>query len=237
MRFRVSLIFSAALGLASLPALAAAPAAQDDLKSVLDKLNVAAANFHSAEASVEYDTIETDPVPDTDIQKGTFDFERKGSSVRTGVHFTEHDGKPSAKAYTYAGGVFKLFEPSINQVTVHAGAGKYESYIILGFGASGSELAAKWDINYQGAEMLSDGKAMVKTARLELVAKDPAVRKTIPKVVIWVDPDRAVSLKQVFTLSSTSTWVCTYSNIKLNSSLPSDAFTFKTNSKTVIQNQ
>jgi hypothetical protein len=216
---------------------AALAAPQDDLKSVLDQLNTSAANFHSAEANVEYDTVETDPVPDTDVQKGVFDFERKGGTVRTAVHFSEHNGRPSGKAYTYLGGVFKLFEPSINQVTVHSGAGKYESYVILGFGASGNDLAAKWDIAYQGTEMLSDGKGMVETAKLELVAKDPAVRKTIPKVVIWVDPHRAISLKQVFTLSSTSTWVCTYTNIKLNQSLPSDAFAFKTNGKTVFQNQ
>jgi hypothetical protein len=214
---------------------AAAP--QDDLKSVLNRLNASAPNFHSAEANVEYDTIETDPAPDTDVQKGVFDFERNGKSVETGVHFTEHDGKPSGKAYTYVGGVFRLFEPGINQVTVHGGAGKYESYVILGFGASGTDLADKWDMQYLGSETLSDGKTMVKTAKLQLIAKDAAVRKNVSKVVIWVDPDRAVTLKQVFTLSATSQWVCTYSNIMLNQKLPGDAFKFKTDSKTTYQNQ
>jgi outer membrane lipoprotein-sorting protein len=118
-------------------------------------------------------------------------------------------------------------------VTTHAGAAKFESYVILGFGASGKDLEAKWDITYLGSETL-DG---VKTEKLELVAKDPAVRKTVPKVTIWVDPDRALSLKQVFTLSATSTWVCKYSNFKLNQHLPADAFTFKTNRQTVYQKQ
>ena len=30
-------------------------------------------------------------------------------------------------------------------------AAKYESYLLLGFGASGKELADKWDIKYLGS--------------------------------------------------------------------------------------
>lgn len=237
MHLRDKLVFALAAALWILPAHAAPAAPQDDLKGVLDRLNASSANFHSAAADVEYDTIVTDPVPDTDVQTGVVYYERKGKAVSMGVHFSTHNKRPSAKSYTYIDGTFKLFEPSIDQVTVHTGAAKYESYVILGFGASGRELQAKWDMKYLGSETLSDGKSMVKTAKLELVAKDPAVRKTVSKVVIWVDPDRAVSLKQEFTLTSSSTWVCTYSNFKLNEPLPSDAFTFKTDSKTVYQKQ
>ena len=65
---------------------------------------------------------------------------------------------------------------------------------MLGFGASGKELEEKWDIKYDGPETM-DG---VKTEKLELVAKDPEVQKNLPKVTIWMDTDRGVSLKQVF---------------------------------------
>ncbi|HEY1901410.1 MAG TPA: hypothetical protein VGG56_03205 [Terracidiphilus sp.] len=237
MRLRVKLVFAASLAMAfagSRAALAApSPAAQDDLKSVLDRLNVSAANFRSTSADVEFDTIETDPVPDTDMQKGVVYYERKNDAVRMGVHMSEHNGKPSGKAYTYIGGIFKLFEPNVNQVTTFAKAGKWESYVILGFGASGKDLEAKWNITDLGAETL-DG---VKTEKLELVAKDPEVRKNVAKVDIWLDTDHAVSLKQVFTLSGTSTYVCKYSNFKFNASLPRDAFTFKTNRQTVNRTQ
>jgi len=227
----------AAVGLAFFAARYALAAPQDDLKSVLDRLNVTSAKFHSATAQVEYDSVETAPIADTDVQTGVFYFERKNNAASVGVHFDTHNGKPSGKAYTYVGGTFMLFEPGINQVTKHTGAGKYESYVVLGFGASGKDLEDKWDIKYLGSEMLSDGKNTVKTAQLELVAKDPAVRKTFSKVNIWVDTDRAVSIKQVFTLSATSTWVCKYSNFRINESLPKDAFSFKTDRKTTYQNQ
>jgi outer membrane lipoprotein-sorting protein len=230
---RFKLVCAAALALAIAPAHPVTATPQDDLKSVLDRLNVSAANFRSTSADVEFDTIETDPVPDTDVQKGVVYYDRKDGAVRMGVHMSEHNKKPSGKAYTFIGGAFKLFEPTINQVTTYAGAGKWESYVILGMGASGKDLEAKWDITYRGAETL-DG---VKTEKLELVAKDPAVRKNVAKVEIWVDPAHAVSLKQVFTLSSTSTYVCQYSNFQFNPSLPRDAFTFKTNGQTVYRTQ
>ena len=233
MHLRIKLFCAAALALAVVAAHAEATPVQDDLKSVLDRLNVSAANFHTASADVEFDTIETDPVPDTDVQKGVVYFDRKNGAVRMGVHMSEHNGKPSGKAYTYVDGTVKLFEPGINQVTTLAGAAKWESYIILGIGASGRDLAAKWDITYLGSESLNG----VKTEKLELVVKDPAMRKNLTKVDIWVDADHAVSLKQVFTFSSTSTYVANYSNFKFDQPPAKDAFTFKTNGQTVYRTQ
>lgn len=231
LKSKLALAVCLSLGIFGGRALVAAPA--DDLKGVLDRLNVAAANFHSTSADVEFDTVETDPVPDTDVQKGIVYYERKDSSVRMGVHLNQHNGKPRTKEYSFTGGTFKLFEPGPNQVTTYTKAGKYESYVILGMGASGKDLQAKWDIQDLGPETLNG----VKTEKLELVAKDPGVRKNLPKVTIWVDPDRAVSLKQDFTLSATSSYVCHYSNFKFNQTLPSDAFTFKTDKNTVDRTQ
>lgn len=233
MGFKVRPVFLLLLPLALISARNAAAALPDQLKSVLDRLNVAAANFQSASADVELDTIETDPVPDTDVQKGVVYYDRKSGSVRMGVHLNQHNGKPSAKEYTFIGGTFKLFEPGVNQVTTYTKAGKWESYVILGMGASGKDLQAKWDITDQGLETV-DG---VKTEKLELIAKDADVRKNISKVTIWIDLDRAVSMKQEFILSATSSWVCHYSNFKFNSSLPSEAFSFKTNGQTVYRTQ
>jgi hypothetical protein len=77
----------------------------------------------------------------------------------------------------------------------------------------------------------------VKTEKLELVAKDPAMRKNLTKVDIWLDVDHAVSMKQVFTFGSTSSYISQFSNFKLTQPLPKDAFTFKTNGQTVYRTQ
>lgn len=202
--------------------------AADDLQKVLNQLDTAAANFHTTTAEFEFDSIQTDPIPDTDVQKGTVYYERKGTSFSMAAHIDEVNGRPAPKVYSYSGGHLQLFEPMIDQVTRINKASAYEGYLMLGFGASGKDLAGKWNIKYAGPETLGG----VKTDKLELIAKDPTVRRNLPKVTIWVDPTRGVSLKQVFDEGQGQSRVCTYTNIKVNLPLPADAFTFKTDSKT-----
>ncbi len=223
MHLRANFVFAAALAFGLLAARTALAAPQDELKTVLDRLNAAAQNFHSTSADVEFDDITTDPIYDKDVFKGVVYYDRKGAAFRMGVHFSQHNRKPSTKAYTFVGGALKLHETGSDQITTVEKAGKFESYVLLGFGASGTDLEAKWEIKLLGWEAI-DGE---KTAELVLVAKDPEVRKNLPKVTIWVNPDRAVSLKQVFTLSATSSKTCLYSNFNLNGSLPADAFNFQ----------
>jgi outer membrane lipoprotein-sorting protein len=54
------------------------------------------------------------------------------------------------------------------------------------------------------------------------------------KVTMWIDTERGVSLKQFFDQGQGQSRTVTYTNIKLNSSLPGDAFSFKTDSKTQV---
>jgi outer membrane lipoprotein-sorting protein len=210
----------------------AAPAAPDEKEKekVLRRLDEAAKNFRSTSADFEFDSIQTDPIPDKDVQKGTVYYERKAGSFQMAAHIRELNGKISSKVYTYASGVFKLYEKLTNQVTRFSKVSQYENYLMLGFGASGKDLEQKWEIKYLGPEML-DG---VRTEKLELVARDATVRKNIPKVTIWVDTERAVSLKQVFDEGPGQYRVCFYFNIKTNQPLPAEAFTFKTDKQTVL---
>jgi outer membrane lipoprotein-sorting protein len=211
----------------------AAPPDQKDLKEILRQLDAAAANFHSTSADVEFDTVQTDPVYDKDVQKGTVNYKRSGKAFQVAVHFVTENGRPNPKELTYSGGKAMLYQKLQNQLYVRD-LTKYESYLLLGFGASGIELADKWEIKYLGSETLQDGAVPVKTERLELVAKDPDVRKMYPKVTIWVDTARALSLKQVFDQGQGQSRTGYYSNIKLNPSLPDSDFTIKTDSKTQI---
>ncbi len=169
------------------------------------QLDEAAKNFHTTSADFEFDTIQTDPIPDKDVQKGTVYYERKGTAFQMAAHIREVNGKIVTKVYSYSDGILKLYEKLTDQVRRFNKAGKFESYLMLGFGASGKDLEEKWNIKYLGSETL-DG---VKTEKLELVAKDPTVRKNIPKVTIWVDPERGVSLKQVFDEGPGLSRVCT----------------------------
>ncbi len=231
MRKERRLVLFALIALVLLPGRAAFAA--DNLQKVLQDLDVAAARFHSTSADFEFDSVQTDPIPDKDVQKGVVYYERKGNAFEVGIHIREVNGKIVPKVLTISHGVSKLFEKMVDQVTTFTKIGRYEGYMALGFGASGKELADKWEIKYLGPETL-DG---VKTEKLELVPKDIAVKRNIPKVTVWMDTERGVSLKQVFDEGAGQYRVCTYFNIKTNQSLPGDAFKFKTDSRTQFINR
>jgi outer membrane lipoprotein-sorting protein len=212
----------------------AAPANPDEKEQVLRRLDAAAVNFHSTSADFEFDSVETDPIPDKDVQTGTVYYERTGKNFRMAAHIREDNKKKIEKVYMFSGGFFKLFEGgNVDQVTTYGQVSKFESYLMLGFGASGKDLEERWEIKYLGSETL-DG---IKTEKLELVAKDPAVRKNIPKVTVWMDAERGINLKQVFDEGPGEYRVSVYFNIKVNQTLPADAFTFKTDSKTQYVNR
>jgi outer membrane lipoprotein-sorting protein len=219
---------AALLAMMALPGCAA-----DNLQATLSKLDQAAKSFRSTSADFEFNTTQTVPVPDTDILKGTSYYERQGTNFQMAAHIQTDNGRDVPKIYTFSAGVFKLYEPMIPQLTTFHQASKFAEYVMLGFGASGKELADKWDITDLGPEAI-DG---TQTEKLELIAKDPTVRKNLPKVTIWMDLTRAVSLKQIFDEGQGVTRVCTYSNIKTNQPLPKDAFAFKTKPNTQLVNR
>ncbi len=195
----------------------------DDLNSVLQELDVAAKDFHTITATVELETIQTDPIPDTDVQTGTAYYERKGNSFQMAAHFHQHNGRPTARMYDFSGGVLKISDTGKESDTkTYTNLSKYEGYLMLGFGASGKELQDKWNMTYLGTEKI-DG---VTTDKLELVAKDPAFRKNVAKVTVWLDTAHAVSLKQNYDEGEGQSYVCHYTDIKLNQPLPGNAFSF-----------
>ncbi|MDE3186291.1 MAG: outer membrane lipoprotein carrier protein LolA [Acidobacteriota bacterium] len=231
MHSRRKFVFIAAIAILLLPVRAAFAA--DDLQKVLHRLDVAAANFQTTSAEFEFDSIQTDPIPDKDVQKGTVYYDRRGKDYRMGIHINEVNGKPVAKDVIVAKGVVRLYEHAINQVTTLTKLSQYQSWFMLGFGASGKELAEKWEIQYLGVEMLNG----VKTDKLELTPRDPAIRKNLPKVTIWIDPELGVSLKQVFDEGQGQSRICTYFNIRVNQTLPSNAFILKTDHETHYVNR
>lgn len=224
-------MFAAALllGVTSAPPAFAA----DDLQSVLHKLDAAAQKFHTTSANVEFDSITTEPIEDKDVQTGTEYFERTGNTYRMGVHIKDDNGHPAPKIVVSSSGTIRLYEQLSNQVTTLTKFSQYQSWFMLGFGASGKELQEKWDIKYAGSEKI-DG---VTTQKLEMIAKDPTVRKTVAKVTLWMDTDRGVSLKQVFDQGGGQSRECDYTNIKVNQALPGDAFTLPTNKQTRYNTQ
>jgi len=202
--------------------------AADDLQTVLRKLDTASANFRTTSAEFEFDTVTTEPIYDKDVQKGTVYYKRDPKNSQMAAHINEVNGRPVPKVVVSSGGTIKLYEQKVNQVTVLTKFSEYQKWFMLGFGASGKELEDKWNIKYLGTEKI-DG---ITTDKLEMTAKDPVVRKNIPKVTLWMDSDRGVSVRQLIDQGQGQTRTCQYMNLKVNQPLPSDAFTFKTDRQT-----
>jgi outer membrane lipoprotein-sorting protein len=221
----------AVLAIVALPLRAA-----DDLDKVIAKLDASAKTFTSAQADIAWDNVQTQPVLDKDSQVGTAIFARaKNGQMQVAVHIKTDNGKPVLKDLSYADGVGKMYEPALKQIQVFKVGDKssqLETYLTLGFGGSGQDLTKNWQITSAGTESING----VQAAKLQLAPRDPAMAKTAPKVLLWIDLDKGVALKQQRFDSAGNYVVFTYSNIQLNKKVPSNAFEIKTASGTQVVN-
>ena len=205
-----------------------------DLEAVLKALDGASARFQSAEATFRWDLYER-VVQQTTTQDGSIYFERDKAS--NAVEMGARIDPPEAKVLAYRGGSLRVFDPGSDHLTIlSAGANRaqYESFLTLGFGGSGHDLQAAWTITDDGPESMSDGVVSVKVEKLELVPKDANVRNTFKRVVIWVDPQRGISLKQEFMTPSDDTRTATYTHIRYNAKVDTGRYAIKTDRKTTV---
>jgi outer membrane lipoprotein-sorting protein len=189
-----------------------------DLDKVLAQMDAASAKFQNAQADFVWDNY-TKVVDDHEQQTGTIYFERAGGQTQMAAQVD----KPAKKTVVYKDATLSYYDPGLDQLNVFA-AGKnktqFESFLTLGFGGSGKDLKAAWQISDLGPETI-DGVA---TEKLDLTS-DQAKSQNIVHITIWIDPTRAVSLKQVFYYTSGDTRTSTFTHIKYNSkSLPKSVF-------------
>ncbi len=216
-------VWAAALCLA-----AGARGEDPQLTKVLAQLDAAAAKFTSAQAEFSWDQY-TKVVDEHDVQKGTIYFRRGGKAgTAMAAHIATENDVPAEKDVLYKtvekGSELDLYQPGIKQETVlHPGANssQFESFATLGFGGSGKDLQVNWNVSYEGADTAPGGKQIVK---LGLVPKNPGKDPLFTKIDIWVDPETATSLKQVFTMPTGDNRTATYTAIMLNHA-PEKAFT------------
>jgi len=226
--------------LAAKPAKAAktapdAPANGVDLKAVLARLDTASAAFKSAQADITTDIVQKVPIPDDDKQTGAILFERKNGELAMAMHLKTDNGKPAAKDVVFAGGTGKLYEPMLKQMQVFktgANQALANTILALGFGGSGKDLEKNWEVAFAGLDPV-DGKPF---AKLELVPRDASVKKTFPKVWLWIDMGNGLAVQQQFFDPEGNYKLATYRNIRLNGKVPSDAFEIKTAPGTQVVN-
>jgi len=217
-RLATALLFAAPLALP-------AQVKPGELDQALRQMDTASTRFKSAEADFQKGFYER-VVKETTTQHGDIYFKKNGSKLEMGGKIQP----PGARFFSYKDGKLALFDPGTKDLKVfNAGdkKGQYEGFLTLGFGGSGSELAKAWTITDLGVEQLSDGSATIPTTKLDLVSKDPNVRNMFSHVVIWVDLNRAVSLKQQFFTPSGDYQTAVYTNIRYNQPVNTKPYEYK----------
>lgn len=214
------------------PAQAVAPGAASsgggNLQAVLARMNQTSPGFKSAQGDFEFETYQK-LVDEKDTQKGRIYFRKNKSGVDAAFDI---EG-PAPKQVVYTDGKLRIFEKKINQVTertVGKNKSDVEAFLSLGFGATGNDLARDYGVKLAGWETV-DG---VQTAKLDLTPKNEKLLQTYNKILLWIDPERDILLKQQFFERSGDYRLAHYTNMKLNQKVPEEVFRLKTNGNTKI---
>ena len=205
--------------------LVAAVAHAQSLESTLDAMDKAAAGFKNAQTDFVWDNYTLAP-DDHDLQKGVMYVRRQGDDLQMAADIQS----PDKKYVLFSGGVVSVYIPKAAQVTEYnAGKNKadFETFLILGFGGRGHDLAKSFDVKYAGTEQVQG----INAAKLVLTPKSERVSKMFNKITLWIDPVRGVSVQQLFNTPSGDYRLAKYNNIKLNEKLSNDVFKLKTTGK------
>jgi outer membrane lipoprotein-sorting protein len=230
------LVLLAGCGVETTQVSAHSQAPADHLTAVLAQMDAASQQFKNARADFTQDYYEA-IVKDTTTEAGSIYFERKGTAMQMGAFMVDPKTKAMDKVYEYKDGLFRMLDAHIDQIRIvkpTSNQGQIETFLTLGMGASGKDLTRAWTITDQGPETLTDNGQPVKTEKLDLISKDPGVRNTLTHVTIWIDPARAVTLKQIFETPSHDRRTTVYSHIKLNTKIDAKAFELKKGSHTTV---
>lgn len=203
---------------AALAALLAAPASPADLDQVLAAMDDASRKIFAVKARITKASY-TAVIDDTTVEKGAMWMarERKGRGkpkVRMRIEFTE----PDPRSVAFAGNKAEIYYPKIK--TVHEyDLGKHkalvESFLLLGFGSSGKDLAKDYEIRLAGEEEVEGTPAW----KLELTPKSKKAREKIVKVELWLAKKGAYPVRQRFHAPSGDTTTITYTEVELNPKL------------------
>ena len=188
------------------------------LKATLDKLDLASAHFTSAQAELHKTFYNSLIKSEEDPQDGSIYFIREKASTQMGLKTTGR----GARTVEYRSGTVRVYNPALDCYDTVTRPG-IETYLTLGFGGSGKDLARAWDIVDDGPETIDN----TRVEKLELTPRDPAVKANITRFTLWIDLTRGVSLKQVLLAPSNDLQTATYTNIRLNQKIDTKPYAIK----------
>jgi outer membrane lipoprotein-sorting protein len=198
-----------------------------DLEQVLNQMDTAAARFRTTQANfiwIQYNKV-IDDIADT--QKGKIYFRRSGRDIQMAADLSE----PDTKQLVFSDGKIQIYQPRIDQEDIYdakAHREEFESFLVVGFGGGGHDMQKSFTVKFLGREKIGD----TDTTKLDLVPKSEEVKRNFSHLVLWIDPQRGISVQQQLFEASGDYRLAKYSDIEVNQKISDNAFKLKTSART-----
>jgi outer membrane lipoprotein-sorting protein len=201
------------------------------LDDVFARMDSTAQRFHAITADLMR-TVHTAVINDNSVESGTIKVKReKARDTRMLVDLTKPDPKTVAIEET----TVSVYYPMIKTVQVYDIKGKrslVDRFLLLGFGATSTELKAEYEISWVGAETI-DGKP---TQHIQLIPKSPEVMQRLKKAELWISEPSGLPVRQRFVTSATGDFMLVdYSNVKFNPPLSDNSVKLNLPKEVLIQ--
>jgi outer membrane lipoprotein-sorting protein len=212
--------FVVCLALAGPPAIAAT---NDNLQQVLARMDKAAKEFKAMTAQVTYIT-HTEVLNENDTENGMVTMKKvQAGEVQGLVDFTA----PDRKTITFEKRRVQEYFPKIKTVQVFDLAKhgeQLDQFLMIGFGTSGTELAKDYDMTVLGTDNWQGQPAV----HLQLIPRSADGRQYVQKLELWI-PEQGgpYPLHEKILEPSGDYRLVTYTDLKINPSLPPDALKLK----------
>jgi outer membrane lipoprotein-sorting protein len=205
-------------------ALAPLGIAKDDLQEILSRMDKAASEFQAMTAQITHvthtDILNDDSPPET----GTVTMKKvQPGEVQGKLDFTS----PDVKIVTIEKRRVQEYFPKINTLQIFdldKHGPQLDKFLMIGFGTSGTEIAATYDVTILGSEP-ANGQA---ATRLQLIPKSGEAKKYVKKLELWI-PEQGdpYPLREKISEPSGDYQLVTYSKVTINPPLKADALQLK----------
>jgi outer membrane lipoprotein-sorting protein len=192
---------------------------------LLQRLDNAASHFQSMSATVTYLT-HTDVIDENATETGDVLMKKVAPGEVQGlINFTA----PNPRSVTFEKRNVQIYYPKIKTLQVYdleEHGEQLDKFLMIGFGTSGIELAKDYTMTVLDTEAVKGmpGQAV----HIELIPKSGAARRYVKKLELWIpehgDPYPS---REKITEPSGDSRTMTYSNLKINPTLPPDALKLK----------
>jgi outer membrane lipoprotein-sorting protein len=154
-------------------------------------------------------------------ESGRFYFLKKSGKV----YLRKDISQPQNNSLVINEGKVTFYQPGIKQAQRYdLGRNKDKAeFLLLGFGSNKQVLKEAYNIRLLGREKVRDSETYV----LELTPRSETVSAYFPQIVLWVDPQTWVPIRQKLVEATQDFLQIDFEDVQLNASVPESQFTLK----------